>query len=744
MSTPADWPSEIGAEKTAEPGVDFTRAMLGRKWLIILFTGIGLSLAHLQFTRQSPTYASTARILVQRSAMTFPVEGASAGNRAAQDPIATHQYLLTQPVILDGAVEILKSQNVPFAVSNTGAAKLIADGLTAARSVISKDVIELTYVGRDRQDTRKVLDAVIASYQKWLEDTQKSFTGDALKLITEARYKLDQDLKDWQEKYREFQSKSQLLFRNAEGVNLYENRVADIEGSRSRAMVEQQMIDTQLKALEEAVNRGANRQSLLLMASLQNASDAAKGSAAEPIDPFMRQVTPLLLERENLTQQVGESHNQVKLLDAKIAALRKLLKEESGDTTGGSRDLLDVHMDSLREMILQKEKEIETYDTLFEQNQQAAKALAKEQNDERMLRDEGELRKQLFDTVVQRLQQVDLGQNQGLYTASIAQPPQTGVQVGPDLKKYLAGGGAAGFLVALGLSFLLELADKSFRTPDEITRQLNLPVIGHIPELDASRDWKVVKDTIVDRSLATYHRPKSRISEAYRAVRAALYFGTRGQGHRVIQVTSSDPGDGKSTLAANLAVAIASSGKRCLLVDADLRRPRVDSLFGLSNEIGLSSVVQQGMDIPDAIQTTPIPNFEVMTVGPRVDNPAELLLSPRFTELVSMLREQYDFVIIDTPPVLAVTDPAAVAAHVDGVVLVVKITKRSRPHAKRACETLDLIGARVLGVVVNGVGEGSSGYGAAGYGYNYGNPYRYGGTGGGSESEPYFSDAARR
>jgi capsular exopolysaccharide synthesis family protein len=169
----------------------------------------------------------------------------------------------------------------------------------------------------------------------------------------------------------------------------------------------------------------------------------------------------------------------------------------------------------------------------------------------------------------------------------------------------------------------------------------------------------------------------------------------------------------------------------------------VHALFGVNNEAGVSSVVRDGVDLPDAVQATAIDNLDVLTVGPRVDNPAELLLSPRFTELVAVLREQYEFVIIDTPPVLAVTDPAAVAAHADGVVLVVRITKHSRPHARRACETLDLIGARVLGVVVSGVGDGATGYGA-GYSSGYSNPYRYGGGGGGKDSgyaDVYFSEA---
>jgi capsular exopolysaccharide synthesis family protein len=213
------------------------------------------------------------------------------------------------------------------------------------------------------------------------------------------------------------------------------------------------------------------------------------------------------------------------------------------------------------------------------------------------------------------------------------------------------------------------------------------------------------------------------VAEAYRSIRTALYFGTRGQEHKVIQVTSADAGDGKTTLVCNLAVSLAQSGKKVCLLDADFRRSRLHDMFGIDKPIGISSVMAGKAELTDAIYATGVENLSLLPCGPRPSNPSELLTSERFKELLDVLRTKFDIILIDTPPLLAVTDPSAVAPRVDSVLLVMRITKHVRPNALRAKQVLDGLGANVLGVVVNGV-EVRAGYGHDGgyrrYGYGYG------------------------
>jgi succinoglycan biosynthesis transport protein ExoP len=183
----------------------------------------------------------------------------------------------------------------------------------------------------------------------------------------------------------------------------------------------------------------------------------------------------------------------------------------------------------------------------------------------------------------------------------------------------------------------------------------------------------------------------------------------------VIQITSPNPDDGKTMLSANAAISMAQSGKRVLLIDAEMRKPDLHRLFGAPGEVGLASVIAKEIEIQDAVQETGVANLWLLPSGSVPPDPAELLSSSRFTELIAVVREQYDYVLIDTPPVLAVTDPCVVAARVDGVLLTLRISNDSRQHAQRATAILSSMGVNVMGVVVNGVPRGN-----AEYEYGYG------------------------
>jgi capsular exopolysaccharide synthesis family protein len=309
-----------------------------------------------------------------------------------------------------------------------------------------------------------------------------------------------------------------------------------------------------------------------------------------------------------------------------------------------------------------------------------------------------------------------------------------GEKVAPMAYKVLPIAGMLGMLAGFGLAYLVDISDKAFRTPDEVSQVMRLPVVGHIPLIDTT-DERLLPGSKISPVVITVHRPKSPQAESYRAVRTAIYFNNRDQRHQVIQVSSPMPGDGKSTLVANLAVTIAQSGKRVLLMDADFRRPTLHRVFGIDGgNVGLASVVGGETEPGDAVtMVAEVPNLSVLPCGPRPDNPSELLSSEQFAQVLDLYRSQYDFVLIDTPPILAVSDPCAVAARVDGVLLTFRIHKRARPLAVRARDALAHTGASVIGVVVNGIDQEAGGYYSQyryGYGgYRYGNSYRYGGYG---------------
>jgi len=299
------------------------------------------------------------------------------------------------------------------------------------------------------------------------------------------------------------------------------------------------------------------------------------------------------------------------------------------------------------------------------------------------------------------LEKLDLGSGYGGKTMKRLEIPQIGAPAGPSMFKFLGLGAFFGVSVFLGLAYLLELADRSYRGPEEVANDLGVPILGHIQLSNLTR--KDRKDEKVDLSMVTFHKPKSTAAEAFRGVRTAVYFGNHSGNLKVIQVTSPVPGDGKSTVAANLASTIAQSGRKTLLLDGDMRRPRLAKLLGAREDIGLTNIMAGKMTIEEAIQTTSIPNLEILTCGRRPGNPAELLLSDSFFDIIRELREKYDFIIMDTPPLLAVSDPANVAATVDAVILTLRLRRNLKPLASRAAQMLQAVNANLLGVVVNGV-----------------------------------------
>lgn len=217
-------------------------------------------------------------------------------------------------------------------------------------------------------------------------------------------------------------------------------------------------------------------------------------------------------------------------------------------------------------------------------------------------------------------------------------------------------------------------------------------------------------------SLITLEHTKSPISEAYRTLRTNVQFTGVDSETKTIMITSTGPGEGKSSTIANLAVSIGQSGKSVIVIDADMRNPTQHKLFGLDNREGLSMALVQDQDHLTFISGTAVPGVMVLTGGPIPPNPAELVGSKRMKRLIKEFSEQFDIVLIDTPPIIAVTDAAILAQEVDGVILVLASGEVNKEYAQRAKELLDKVGAKILGAVLNKVEMKTSEYY---YYYNY-------------------------
>ncbi len=254
------------------------------------------------------------------------------------------------------------------------------------------------------------------------------------------------------------------------------------------------------------------------------------------------------------------------------------------------------------------------------------------------------------------------------------------------------------FLLCLGAAFLWEQFDDRLKSPEDVEASTSLATIGLVAQMPGDRRREAFY------RLATLLYPRSPAAEAFRTIRTNIEFAGLDSGLRTIVVTSALPGEGKTVVAANLAVAFAQAGRRTILVDTDLRRPAAHTIFGLSNDQGLTDLVRtDSIQIEDVAQATEAPNLTVITSGTIPANPAELLGSKRMEAIVDRLKKSAEVVIFDTPPVTAVTDAALMAAKLDATILVIQSHRASRRIVDQGIEALTKVNARIVGAVLNNV-----------------------------------------
>ncbi len=268
-----------------------------------------------------------------------------------------------------------------------------------------------------------------------------------------------------------------------------------------------------------------------------------------------------------------------------------------------------------------------------------------------------------------------------------------------------------GGMLGLGAVFLIEYLDDSVKTPEQVEQALGLPVLGTIAEMAPAEDGKP----------HVAAEPRSAVAEAFRALRTNIQFAAVDRPLHTLLITSPGPEEGKSTLCANLGTVMAHGGRQTLVLEADLRRPKVHHHLGLTRKYGLSDLfVQDPLSLDGAVQETAVPGLRAIASGELPPNPAELLGSERMSQILEALKAEADLVLIDTSPASVVTDPVVLAGKVDGVLLVIEPGKTQLPAAEGAVEALRRAGANVIGVVFNNVPLRRAGYyGTYRYQYTY-------------------------
>jgi capsular exopolysaccharide synthesis family protein len=424
-----------------------------------------------------------------------------------------------------------------------------------------------------------------------------------------------------------------------------------------------------------------------------------------------QRLTTLQGDDASLSSKYGDKNPRVLQNRAELAEVEQSMKVEQATVL--SRSQQEVNAATENQAALQRRLDQEKSSAYNGNSKAVEYSLA---------RREYEANRALYDGLQQRLQEA--GIIAGLHSTNIRRIDPADAPDFPSSPRRsvnLMLGLLSGLGLGLLLSFFVEMLDTNIKTIYDIEERLGLPMLGVVPQVDSKL---LSPETFVRDATSPLPGAWSRLAESYRSLRTTILLSRAGTPPQVILISSAKPSEGKTSITTLEAIVFALNGARVLLLDSDLRRPSVHLRFRISNKVGLTSVLTGKVSLQDAITSVPsVPTLHILPAGPIAPMPAELLGSLQMQRLVEGLRADYDFILIDTPPVLTVTDAAVLVSISDGVVLVLRYGQASRNVVARASEILLRSGAHLLGVVLNAVDLQSSDY-AEYYGRAYNDYYQ--------------------
>jgi capsular exopolysaccharide synthesis family protein len=426
------------------------------------------------------------------------------------------------------------------------------------------------------------------------------------------------------------------------------------------------------------------------------------------------QISDLRTKREELMVIYTEKYPEVQKIDAE-------LKPKEAELAKAPREVVSA-MKARYEAALAHEKSLQAS---FGQQRGTTTKQTKDQIEMAFMSQDVETDKQYLNTLLQRQREFSAAastdQSSSVSVSEYGRAPR--VPVGPARLRNIAIAFVLSLMAGIGLAFLLDFLDDTVKSIDDVDRYIHLPALALIPaarerpRLRGAAAGAGVNDTT---ALAMVDDVRSPIAEAYRHLRTSLLLSSAGQPPRTILVTSSQPSEGKTTTAINTAFMLAQTGADVLVIDCDLRRPRLHAHFNLSNARGLTNCLSGEADLDGLLQThDKLPNLKLLTSGPVPPNPAELLGSDEMRRLLSLLSARFTHIIIDSPPAISFTDASILSTVVDGVILVVHGGRSSRAVVRRAKQQLLDVGAHIFGVVLNNVKLESHNYYYSGYYSSY-------------------------
>lgn len=730
--------SEDASSNASGPGVDIVRLLFRNKFLLVGGLVAGLLLGQAAYMKLGPVFSANTKIQVSQK-NPVPIKE---GEVQTFGELTAHIDVIKSPRIVGEAVKAGHLNELPTLAGEKDPSQDIIDSLKVKRLSGTDrtylNILNLTYENPNSNDAKQVMQAIVNAYQKYLDEVRNQNTGEIIEQLNKANKQLLTELDQKKKEYKEFRKDAPLYWESTPGseaavagsTNMHQERVKTIDNERRQNLLKLTELKSKINTLKAAIASGESKETLELLAQQflmgqargQTGATGAQGHAiAAPANTEVERartalethLMPLLIQKNRLERDFQKNHPDLDAVNRSIETIINLYRRQgieisaenlaSGDFQVSKMkdvDFVNVYLKSMEQQLKELENRENELTKLFDQETELAKKVGNFQVVDQSYNEEIAQLKAQRDSIFKQLLVERVSQGNSGYTMTQLSPVKDELVIKRQLK-FLMAGGAVGLGLVLALSYFREMRDTTMKSVDEIRNQLHLPILGEVPQFTETSAQ--MDDSQFDSALWYYYRPASREAEAYRSLRTSLLLKTDRSDAKVLQVTSAEPGDGKTTSVSNLALAIAQTGRKVLIVDADLRRPTVHTLFGIMNAVGLGDVLAQEIDARTAIRETRISNLSILTAGMLPENPSEMLMSRRFAETVRQLRNEYDYVLIDSPPLVVVSDPSVIASTVDGVLLVVRIDKNRRGVIRKVQQIIQTNHIKITGLLANNV-----------------------------------------
>jgi len=622
---------------------------------------------------------------------------------------------LDDPLFLDLVVENLRSQLTVAPIRNT-------------------DMIEIKVTAPSPSEAAFVTNAVAGAYQEMNRAQSQAEVRQVKNFIEDQMSKMHAELASSEEKLKSYQQQAkvvaldreteELVRKIAEFETIYNEAATDLAAQRQRLnYINQQLAARNVNFDVETISTAPYLAELKKQIAEKEAALASYMASMIEIGAYERNRNEVQIRE----RQVEALKKKFKEEIAKIAAVEFVDPAQLASTLFASKIEVETEIQSLIPRVEALKGIVATYNRELESLPQKSLTLA------RLMRT-AQVDEKIYLMLQEKYQEsriTEVGQIGNVRIIDSAKEPKK--PVSPRKKLNILLGLIAGLGLGVGIAFMLEYLDNSVRTMEDIER-LGMTVMATIPFIKGEQTNGVfaragegkndAEVRSINERLVTQLKPRSPVSEAYRALRTNIMFSSPGQPKKLFMVTSSGPQEGKSTTVANLAITFAQMGNRTLLIDADLRKPIQHRLFGLDKSSGLTNILVGRALLKDSVRPIEVlPDLDVLGCGVIPPNPAELLGSEAMKKLLEEARKRYSIVLIDSPPALAVTDASILSPLVDGVLLVIHSGDTAREAAVRAHEQLKRVGAPVLGAILNGIAAEQV-YGSYYQHYYYSDYYR--------------------